>query len=99
MGLVCRLTEEAGIATVCVATGRDLIAKVNPPRSVFVNFPMGNNFGPRDEPDTQLAIIRDAFALLDSVEEGGHLEDLPYQWHEEFASRWLEQLHEKSRIA
>ena len=54
---------------------------------------MGNNFGPRNEPDTQLAIIRDAFALLDSVEEGGHLEDLPYQWHEEFASRWLDRLH------
>ena len=93
MGLVCRLTEEAGIATVCVATGRDLIAKVNPPRSVFANFPMGNNFGPRNEPDTQLAIIRDAFSLLDSVETGGHLEDLPYQWHEEFASRWLDRLH------
>ena len=93
MGLVCRLTEEAGIATVCVATGRDLIAKVNPLRGVFVNFPMGNNFGPRNEPDTQLAIIRDAFALLDSVEEGGYLEDLPYPWHEEFASRWLESLH------
>lgn len=92
MGLVCRLTEEAGIATVCVATGRDLIAKVNPPRSVFVNFPMGNNFGPSDDRGTQLKIIRDAFALLDSVAEGGHLEDLPYQWHEEFASRWHERL-------
>ena len=76
-----------------MATGRDLIAKVNPPRSVFVNFPMGNNFGPRNEPDTQLAIVRDAFALLDSVEKGGHLEDLPYQWHEEFASRLLDRLY------
>lgn len=69
-----------------------MIAKVNPPRSVFINFPMGNNFGPSEEPDTQLAIIRDAFALQKSVEEGGHLEDLPYQWHEEFASRWLDRL-------
>jgi len=93
VGLVCRLTEEAGIATVCVATGRDLIAKVNPPRSVFVNFPMGNNFGPTHEPDTQLAIIRDAFALLDSVEEGGYLKDLPYQWHEDFATEWIERLY------
>ena len=93
MGLVCRLTEEAGIATVCVATGRDLIAKVKPPRSVFVNFPMGNNFGSINTPDTQLAIIRDAFALLDSVQEGGHLQDLDYQWHEEFASRWLNRMY------
>ena len=78
------MAEEAGIATVCVSTGRDLTAQVKPPRSVFVNHPMGNNFGPPDDPEMQLRIMRDAFALLDTVTEGGVLVDLPYEWPEPF---------------
>ena len=84
MGLVCRVAETAGIATVCVSTGRDLTVQVKPPRSAFVNHPMGNNFGPPDDPAMQLRILRDAFALLDSVTEGGVLVDLPYEWPEDF---------------
>ena len=84
MGLVCRVAEEAGIATVCVSTGRDLTAQVNPPRSVFVNHPMGNNFGPPDDREMQLKIMRDAFGLLETVTEGGTLVDLSYRWHEDF---------------
>ena len=45
MGLVARVIEARGIPTVLVSTGRDLTQQVLPPRSVFVNFPMGNPFG------------------------------------------------------
>ena len=56
MGLVCRVVEEAGIATVCFSTGRDLTAQVRPPRSLFVNFPMGNHFGAAGNADQQRAL-------------------------------------------
>lgn len=84
MGLVCRVAEEQGIATVCVSTGRDLTAQVKPPRSVFVNHPMGNNFGPAEQPTRQLAILRDALALIETATVGGVLVDLPYEWRDDF---------------
>ena len=69
----------------CVSTGRDLTEQVKPPRSVFVNHPMGNAFGRPGDRETQMAILRDALALLENAREGGVLVDLPYRWPEAFA--------------
>ena len=82
--MVCRVAEEAGIATVCVSTGRDLTAQVLPPRSVFVNFPMGNNFGAPDDTERQTDIMRTALAMIHETERGGTLIDLPYEWDTPF---------------
>ncbi len=84
MGLVCRLLEERGIATTYVATGRDLTALVKPPRALFVNHPMGNNFGRPGDVATQTAILRMALGLIHSAEEGGVLVDYPTDWDEPF---------------
>lgn len=78
------MAEAAGIATVCVSTGRDLTAQVKPPRSVFVNFPMGNAFGKSFDRDMQLAVLRAALELAVTATEGGVLVDLPYVWPEPF---------------
>ena len=85
MGLVARVVEEAEIPTVVVSTGRDLSAQVNAPRTVFVNFPMGNPFGKPFDKAQQRAILRDALYALESVKVGGTLIDLPYAWDKEFA--------------
>ena len=80
MGLVCRVVEAAGIATVCISTGRDLTAQVKPPRSLFVNFPMGNNFGAPSDLNQQKAILKRSLELVEEAEVGGLLEDWPEQW-------------------
>ncbi len=80
MGLVCRVVEEAGIPTVCISTGRDLTAQVKPPRSLFLNFPMGNNFGAAFNVDQQNAILGRALQLIEEVKVGGLLEDWPEDW-------------------
>ena len=84
MGLVCRVVEDAGIATVCVSTGRDLTAQVKPPRSLFVNFPMGNNFGRPFDVEQQTAILTRALQLVIESETGGLLEDWPEAWLDPF---------------
>jgi D-proline reductase (dithiol) PrdB len=84
VGLVARVVEEAGVATVVVSTGRDLSAQVKAPRTVFVNFPMGNPFGRPFDTARQRMILLDALHALESVEVGGELIDLPYDWGEEF---------------
>jgi hypothetical protein len=76
--------EEAGIPTVLVSTGRDLTAQVRPPRAVFVNFPMGNPFGPPGDASLQRAILRDALRLAETATEGGVLVDLPHVWGSDF---------------
>jgi D-proline reductase (dithiol) PrdB len=87
VGLVARVIEEAGIPTVLVSTGRDLSAQVKAPRTVFVNFPMGNPFGRPFDVVRQRAILLDALRAVQSVDIGGTLIDLPYSWGEDFALR------------
>ena len=69
-----------GIPTVLVSTGRDLTQQVLPPRSVFVNFPMGNPFGHPFDVAMQRRILLDALELATTASAGGVLIDLPYEW-------------------
>jgi len=85
VGLVCRLLEERGIATVYIATGRDLTELVKPPRALFVNHPMGNNFGHAGDDRTQSDILRAALAMIHTTELGGELIDYPTTWDENFS--------------
>ena len=78
------MVEEAGIPTVVVSTGRDLSAQVRPPRTVFVNFPMGNPFGKPFDKVRQRTILFDALRALESIKRGGEIIDLPYEWDVEF---------------
>jgi D-proline reductase (dithiol) PrdB len=93
-GLVARRVEEAGIATVTVSTGRDLSEKVLAPRTVFVNFPMGNAFGRPDEAAQQRRILMDALELAESCNKAGQIIDLPYDWGEEIPVHYRETTRE-----
>lgn len=87
MGLVARVIEEAGIPTVLVSTGRDLTELVRPPRSLFVNAPMGNPFGRPHDVARQREILVDALHLAVEAEEAGTLIDHPYDYGSEFQDR------------
>jgi len=80
VGLVARVVEERGIATVCISTGRDLTAQVMPPRTLFVNHPMGNAFGAPGDVAMQRAILEQALNLAVNADHGGVLVDAPVAW-------------------
>jgi hypothetical protein len=61
-----------------------LIAQVKPPRTVFVNNPMGNNFGQPFDTNRQTDILRKALELIHDVQTGGMLVDYPEHWPENF---------------
>lgn len=84
MGLVARVIEDMGIPTVTVSTGRDITALVRPPRSLFVNFPMGNTFGRAGDTAKQTEILRIALDFAVTAKEPGVMVDLPQQWDDEF---------------
>lgn len=89
-GLVARTVEEARIPTVTVSTGRDLSQQVKAPRTVFVNFPMGNAFGRPGDDAQQKQILLDALKLAQDGREAGALVDLPYDWGAEVTVHFRE---------
>jgi D-proline reductase (dithiol) PrdB len=93
-GLVARRVEETGIATVTVSTGRDLSRQVLAPRTVFVNFPMGNAFGRPADVERQKQILLDALALAENTEDAGQIVDLPYDWGGEIPVHYRETTRE-----
>ena len=94
MGLVARVIEEAGIPTVYLSTGRDLGAQVMPPRSVFINFPMGNPLGRPHDTAMQRQILMEVLDHAVKAKDPGELIDLDHDWGEKFLtimelkSRW-----------
>ncbi|MFT5393184.1 MAG: D-proline reductase (dithiol) PrdB [Gammaproteobacteria bacterium] len=87
MGLVARVVEQSGIPTITVSTARDLSLQVKPPRTVFINHPMGNSFGRSGDAQMQRQILTDALQMLVSCTRPGELIDLDYQWDEPIAYR------------
>ncbi len=70
-----------------VSTGRDLTDLVCPPRSLFVNFPMGNPFGPPDAPEQQRSILLAALELASSATSYGTIVDWEQEWPSEFSEK------------
>lgn len=87
MGLVARVVEAAGIPTALVSTGRDLTAQVRPPRSLFVNAPMGNHFGEPGAVEQQRRILGAALELPWTVDQPGAIIDWAEPWPEDFSDR------------
>lgn len=80
MGLVARELEARGIATVCLSSAYSITAAVNPPRAVFVDYPLGRTAGKRDDKLNQRGIMLDALAALQEAEQPGTIRTLPYRW-------------------
>jgi D-proline reductase (dithiol) PrdB len=80
MGVVARAVERCGLPTVCSTNARDITGLVKPPRSGFLNFPLGNCVGRPLEAAEQRAVCHDIVALADRNEPAGMVVDLPFQW-------------------
>jgi D-proline reductase (dithiol) PrdB len=87
VGLVARVVEAAGIPTVVIASARDITESVKPPRAVFVDYPLGHQTGLPGDAESQRAVLRAAFDVLESAREPGRIVELPFRWPEEFDYR------------
>ena len=65
MSLGARHLEAAGIPTVVIGSGRDIVEECGVPRFVFVDFPLGNPCGKPGDGEMQRAIVDLALDTLE----------------------------------
>jgi hypothetical protein len=53
---------------------------VNPPRAVYLDFPLGHTAGKQDDKALQRKIMIDTLSALDSIQVPGTIRELPYRW-------------------
>jgi hypothetical protein len=58
----------------------DITEAVNPPRAVFVNYPLGHQTGKANDAENQCAIISDALRAFETIDKPGTIVELPYVW-------------------
>src|ERR1035437_4453624 len=58
----------------------DITRSVKPPRAVFVNFPLGHQTGPPDQPELQRRIVADAMRAFEAMTSPATIVELPYVW-------------------
>lgn len=65
VGLIQSIIEKAGIPTVSITLLREVTEKVQPPRALFVPYPLGYPLGEPGDAALQRRIIMAALSLLE----------------------------------
>lgn len=80
MGLVARVLEREGLTTVSLTSAIDITQRIRPPRSAFLNFPLGNATGAPHDAEEQRRVVSDTLRLAETAREPGAIVELPYRW-------------------
>jgi D-proline reductase (dithiol) PrdB len=83
VGLVARKVEAAGIPTVTLNMIWSFQRLVGMPRVAAIEHPFGRPYGDVADAETQGAVLRAALRVFETAREPGHVEHLPFVWHEE----------------
>ncbi|RJQ84493.1 MAG: hypothetical protein C4519_04770 [Desulfobacteraceae bacterium] len=73
MGLIQRIIEAAGIATISVTLSRGISQKVKPPRAVYTGFPLGHPFAYPHQRFRQLQLLRLLLNYMETLETPGRI--------------------------
>ena len=82
MGLVQRVLEASGIATVSLSMIPAFTAAVGVPRLAAIAYPLSRPMGRPGDADGQRAVLRAALDLLASAKGPGTVAELPFVWPE-----------------
>lgn len=77
------MIEAAGIPTVTLNMIWVIQRAVGMARVAAIEHPFGRPYGDVNDVSTQDAVLRAALAVFDRAQEPGHVEHLPFVWHEE----------------
>lgn len=80
MGLIAQVLEKRGIPTLILGAALDIMQAGQPPRGVFLDYPLGHSSGKPHDPADQYAVVRAALAAFDDISEPGTIRRLPNRW-------------------
>ena len=66
-----------------MSSALSITAAVNPPRAVYLDFPLGHTAGKPHDKALQRRILRDALDALAAIDAPGTIRRLPYRWTED----------------
>jgi len=75
--------EAAGIPTVTLELIWEYTRAIGIPRVAAVEHPFGRPYGDVGDRKTQTAVLMAALAVFERASEPGHVEHLPFVWHED----------------
>jgi hypothetical protein len=75
--------EAAGIPTLSLSSAYSITRSVCPPRSVFLDFPLGHTAGKPGEPELNRDILANSLAAFESMKSPGAIVSLPYVWSDD----------------
>lgn len=78
--LVARHLEARGLPTLIIASAWDIVLAGRPPRTVFVDYPLGHTTGKPGDAADQLEILGAALAAFPKFEAPGGFVDLGRAW-------------------
>lgn len=83
------MIEAAGIPTVTLNMIWRYQNLVGMPRIAAIEHPFGRPYGDVGDAKTQSAVLSAALAVFETAREAGHVEHLPFVWHEDpRQTRW-----------
>jgi hypothetical protein len=80
VSLIARFLEAGGTPTLCTASALDIITAGNPPRAVFVDYPLGNTLGHPGDAQEQYAITRRALEGFETIQAPGEIVHFENDW-------------------
>ena len=80
-----------------MSSARDITRAAWPPRSVYLDYPLGHTSGKPHESELNLQILRDTFAAFENLGVPGSMAHLPYRWSE--TDRWKDKVFAPSTKA
>jgi D-proline reductase (dithiol) PrdB len=83
VGLVARVIEAAGIPTVTLNMIWVYQRLVGMPRVAAIEHPFGRPYGDVGDADTQREVLRAALHVARDATAPGHVEHLPFVWHQD----------------
>ena len=83
MGLVARVLEEAGIATIVLTPTPEFNRAVGFPRIAAIQYPYGRAIGEVNDKSGQREVLLQTLDVLQKAEKPGLVSHLPFTWPED----------------
>ena len=97
MSLIARALEASGLPTLSMSCLWEISEAFKPPRTVFLDFPIGCPAGKPHEPALQREVLRAALHAAPRFGEPWRIAELPFQWAGDGNRDWEETVRDLYR--